>query len=95
MIELDESRAEEAIDLLALAFDEDPAYRYFCSAERPGYRRRLRIVFRSAREPRSKGVCLETENPRNVPFYEHIGYRVIARNRYAGLEITTLFRPDG
>ena len=198
MFELDEGRAEEAIDLLALAFDEDPAYRYFCSAERPGYRRRLRIVFRSvwalwrssgqpvlgvvsdqrlaglamlqrpgarlaawpqlrwlltvalfagprvpwrilgdmriaesarpaephfyllilaahpdfqgtgcgrillealqarsAREPRSKGVCLETENPRNVPFYEHIGYRVIARNRYAALEITTLFRPDG
>ena len=198
VFEVDEGRAEEAIDLLALAFDEDPAYRYFCSAERPGYRRRLRIVFRSvwalwrssgqpvlgivsgqrlaglamlqppgarlaawpqlrwllsvalfagprvpwrilgdmriaeparpaephfyllilaahpdfqgtgcgrillealqarsARDPRSKGVCLETENPRNVPFYEHIGYRVIARNRYADLEITTLFRPDG
>ena len=39
-------------------------------------------------------MCLETENPRNVPFYEHVGYRVIARNRYADLEITTLFRPD-
>jgi ribosomal protein S18 acetylase RimI-like enzyme len=50
---------------------------------------------RSARDPRSRGVCLETENPRNVPFYQHIGFRVIARNRYADLEITTLFRPDG
>ena len=197
VFELDESRAEEAIDLLALAFEEDPAYRYFCSAERPGYRRRLRIVFRSVwalwsssdqpvlgivsgqrlaglallqppgahfaawpqlrwlltvalltgprvpwrilgdmriaeparpaephffllilavhpdfqgsgcartlleslqarseRHPSSKGVCLDTENPKNVPFYEHIGYRVIARNSYADLEIITLFRSD-
>jgi hypothetical protein len=37
-------------------------------------------------------VCLETENPENVPFYEHIGFRVIARNTDLGLEITTLFR---
>ena len=198
VFELDESRAEEAVDLLVLAFEEDPAYRYFCSAERPGYLRRLRIVHRcmwtlmrssgqplwgiasgqrlaglamiqepgsrlpvrpqlrwllsvalsagprvpwrilgdmriaerarpaephfyllilaahpdfqgtgcgrvlletlqarSAGDPRSRGVCLETENPRNVPFYEHIGFRVVARNRYADLEITTLFRPDG
>ena len=197
VFDLDESRAEEAIELLALAFEEDPAYRYFCSAERPGYRRRLRVVFRSVwalwrssdqpvlgvvsgqglaglamlqrpggrfaawpqlrwlltvalfagprvpwrilgdmriaeparpaelhlylmllavhpefqgggcartllealqdrseRHPRSSGVCLETENPKNVSFYEHIGFRVIARNSYADLEIVTLFRSD-
>jgi len=198
VFDLDESRAEEAIDLLVLAFEEDPAYRYFCRAERPGYRRRLRTVFRcswalwrssgqpllgiasgqrlaglamiqepgtrlalwpqlrwlltvlltagprvpwrilgdmriaeparpaephfyllilavhpdfqgigcgrallealqarSARHSGSRGVCLETENPDNVPFYEHNGYRVLARNSYADLEIVTLFRPDG
>ena len=198
VFELDESRAEEAVDLLVLAFEEDPAYRYFCSAERPGYLRRLRILHRcmwtlmrssgqplwgiasgqrlaglamiqqpgarlaawpqlrwlltvalltgprvpwrilgdmriaeparpaephfyllilavhpdfqgigcgrallealqarSARHSGSRGVCLETENPDNVPFYEHNGYRVLARNSYADLEIVTLFRPDG
>jgi ribosomal protein S18 acetylase RimI-like enzyme len=47
---------------------------------------------RSEKDPRSKGVCLETENPTNVPFYAHIGYRVTAVNRYADLEIITLFR---
>jgi ribosomal protein S18 acetylase RimI-like enzyme len=193
--ELEESDAEKAVDLLVLAFEPDPAYRYFCRPERPGYRRRLRVVFRSTwtlqrdfgqpvlgmrsgqrlaglamiqepgasvsiraqfswllkvvllagprvaqrifadvriserarpaephfylpilavhpdfqgcgcgralleavqsrseRHPRSEGVCLETENPDNVRFYEHIGYRVIARNADTALEITTLFR---
>ena len=197
VFEFEESQTEEAIDLLVLAFERDPAYRYFLSADRSGYRRRLRIVFRSLlalwrssgqpargivsgqrlaglamlqrtgarlgvwpqlrwllevslftgprvvsrilgdmriaesarptephfyllilavhpdfqgsgcgrtlleslqarseREPRSKGVCLETENPNNVPFYQHIGYRATARNRYADLEIITLFRSD-
>ena len=195
VFEVEESHAEEAIGLLVLAFERDPAYRYFCNAERSGYRRRLDIVFRSGRalqrssgqpvlgilsgqrlaglamiqepgasvsvwpqlcwllkialftgprvpwrilqdiriaerarpaephfylpilavhpdfqgsgcgrallgalqsrserHPCSEGVCLETENPNNVPFYEHIGYRVIARNTDSALEITTLFR---
>lgn len=195
VFELEESHTEEAVGLLVLAFEPDPAYRYFCDAERPGYRRRLGILFRSGRRlqrasgqpvlgvlsgqrlaglaliqepgasapvraqlrwltemalrmgprvpwrilrdirvaeaarpsephfylpilavhpdfqgsgcgrvlleslqarserhPRSAGVCLETENPDNVRFYEHIGYRVIARNRVADLEVTTLFR---
>jgi len=195
VFELEESHAEEAVELLVLAFETDPAYRYFCDAERPGYLRRLGMLFRSGRRlqrssgqpvlgvlsgqrlaglamiqepgatvsaraqlrwllemalfmgprvpwrilrdirvaeaarpaephfylpilavhpdfqgsgcgrallealqsrsgrhPRSTGVCLETENPDNVPFYEHIGYRAIARNTVAGLEITTLFR---
>jgi len=195
VFEVEESHAEEAIGLLVLAFERDPAYRYFCNAERSGYRRRLDIVFRSGRalqrssgqpvlgilsgqrlaglamiqepgasvsvwpqlcwllkialftgprvpwrilqdiriaerarpaephfylpilavhpdfqgsgcgrallgalqsrserHPCSEGVCLETENPNNVPFYEHIGYRVIARNTDSDLEITTLFR---
>lgn len=197
VFELEESHAEQAIDLLVLAFEADPAYRYFCDAKHSGYRRRLDIVFRSGRalqrssdqpllgilsgqrlaglamiqepgakvpvwtqlrwllkiamltgprvpwrilgdvkiaerarpaephfylpilavhpdfqgsgcgrallealqsrsgrHPSSEGVCLETENPTNVPFYEHIGYRVIARNSYADLEIITLFRSD-
>jgi GNAT superfamily N-acetyltransferase len=195
VVELGESQTEEAIELLVLAFEADPAYRYFCDGQRPGYRRRLRLLFRSGREvapasgqpvlgirsgerlaglaivqepeggvpfaaqlrwlftvslfagprapwrilrdvriaererpsephfylpilavhpdfqgsgcgralleslharsqrhPQSTGVCLETENPKNVPFYEHLGYRVTARNTLAELEITTLFR---
>jgi ribosomal protein S18 acetylase RimI-like enzyme len=47
---------------------------------------------RSERHPRSTGVCLETENSKNVRFYEHLGYRVTARNPLADFEITTLFR---
>jgi ribosomal protein S18 acetylase RimI-like enzyme len=195
VFELDESHAEEAIELLVLAFEADPAYRYFCDGQRPGYRRRLRFLFRSGRamalasgqpvlgilsgerlaglaitqepeggvpvaaqllwllkvallagplvpwrilrelkitererpsaphfylsilavhpdfqgsgcgrallealharsqqHPQSTGVCLETENPKNVSFYEHLGYRVTARNTLADLEITTLSR---
>jgi ribosomal protein S18 acetylase RimI-like enzyme len=49
---------------------------------------------RSKRHPHSTGVCLETENPNNVPFYEHLGYRVIARNTLADIEIATLFRAE-
>jgi ribosomal protein S18 acetylase RimI-like enzyme len=197
VFELEESHADEAIDLLIAAFEPDPAYRYFCSAERPGYRRRLGVVFRSGRamqaasgqpvlgilsgqrlaglaiiqEPEAKlpvraqliwllkvallagplvtwrilrdmeiaegarpaephfylpilavhpdfqgsgcgralldalqersrrhasstGVCLETENPENVPFYQHVGYRVISEKKCADLDITTLFRPQ-
>ena len=33
----------------------------------------------SSRHPDSVGVSLTTEDPRNVPLYEHLGYRVLGR----------------
>jgi len=49
----------------------------------------------SAADPDSTGVTLTTENPANVPFYEHLGYRIIGHARVApGLETWGFFRPD-
>jgi len=50
---------------------------------------------RSARRPDSRGVGLTTENPANVPFYEHLGYRVVGHAQVADDFATWgLFRPD-
>lgn len=44
-------------------------------------------------DPASEGVSLTTETPRNLPFYEHFGYRVVGHARVAGdLETWGLFR---
>lgn len=44
-------------------------------------------------QPEWKGVSLTTEDPRNVAFYEHFGYRVIGRQMVAPeLEAWSLFR---
>jgi len=43
----------------------------------------------------SEGVSLSTENPANVPLYEHVGYKVIAHRRVSEqLETWGMFRPD-
>jgi GNAT superfamily N-acetyltransferase len=48
----------------------------------------------SAADPRSTGVSLSTELPRNLSLYEHFGYRVYGHTRVAdSLETWTLFRP--
>jgi len=47
--------------------------------------------------PESTGICLNTEDAGNVAFYEHMGYRVLARRRIDdGLETWCMFRasPD-
>jgi len=45
--------------------------------------------------PGSEGVSLTTENPANVPMYEHVGYEVIAHQRVAPeLETWGMYRPD-
>jgi GNAT superfamily N-acetyltransferase len=47
----------------------------------------------AASDPASEGVSLTTEAPRNVPFYEHFGYRVVGHARVADdLETWGLFR---
>lgn len=48
----------------------------------------------SERHPSSTGICLNTEVADNVPFYEHMGYRVIGRRTVETLEIWCMFRPD-
>lgn len=49
----------------------------------------------SANTPESAGVTLTTEDPANVPFYEHLGYRVIGHERIAAeLETWSLFRAE-
>ena len=46
--------------------------------------------------PLSTGVSLTTEDPANVPLYEHVGYRVVGRQTVAeGVETWGFFRPDG
>lgn len=57
--------------------------------------RLLDDVHRLAREdPESAGVTLTTEDPSNVPLYEHLGYRCLGRVRVADdLESWSFFRP--
>lgn len=54
----------------------------------------LRAVHEMADRSESwQGVSLTTEDPHNVPFYEHLGYRVIGRQMVAPeLEAWSLFR---
>jgi GNAT superfamily N-acetyltransferase len=49
----------------------------------------------SLRDPLSEGVTLTTEDPSNVPLYEHFGYRVVGHAHLPpGLETWGFFRPD-
>jgi GNAT superfamily N-acetyltransferase len=47
-------------------------------------------------DPESSGVSLTTETPKNLPFYEHFGYRILGRGETpdGGLVTWTLFRTD-
>ena len=50
----------------------------------------------SRADSHSTGVFLETEDPRNVAFYEHCGYRLTGQVEIGrGLESWGFFRPDG
>jgi hypothetical protein len=54
----------------------------------------LERVHRLADErPATKGVSLTTEDPRNVAFYQHIGYQVAGHARVTeGMETWGFFR---
>lgn len=43
--------------------------------------------------PTSVGIALDTENPRNVGLYEHLGFRVRGAVDTGALRATVLFRP--
>jgi len=50
---------------------------------------------RSSADRQSCGVTLNTEDPRNVPLYEHFGYRVIGQGQVSDQVRTWAFhRPD-
>jgi len=60
-------------------------------------RRLLEAVHEMSRvDSDSSGVSLTTETPRNLPFYEHFGYRVLGHGETpdGGLTTWTLFRSD-
>jgi GNAT superfamily N-acetyltransferase len=49
----------------------------------------------SANDTGSEGVTLNTEDARNVPLYEHLGYRLVGHATVApGLQTWVFFRPD-
>ena len=48
----------------------------------------------SRADPDSRGVWLDTENPKNVGFYEHLGYQVVAEVPLDELTIWCLYRLD-
>jgi GNAT superfamily N-acetyltransferase len=44
--------------------------------------------------PLSAGICLNTEDPANVPLYEHMGYQILGHRQIdADLETWCMFRP--
>lgn len=48
----------------------------------------------SESHPTSKGVCLCTEDPPNVPIYEHLGYKVIREADVGDIHTWAMFREN-
>ena len=78
-----------------------PAYFVGMLGTRPGYTGRGlgRALLAHAAElaeahPLAEGVCLATEDPRNVPFYERAGYRVHAEVDIPPIHTWVLWRPN-
>jgi GNAT superfamily N-acetyltransferase len=59
-----------------------------------GYARILidRLQRLSESDPISTGVCLSTENARNLPIYKHLGFEVIAEAQVGELHTWCMFR---
>ncbi|MFN0177714.1 MAG: GNAT family N-acetyltransferase [Gemmatimonadales bacterium] len=57
--------------------------------------RLLTRVHEMAAERGYDGVCLTTENPGNLSFYRHLGYRILAETQVDTLTTWTLFRDGG
>ena len=59
-------------------------------------RRLVEASFEHVRaEPRSAGVCLHTEQPGNVPLYEHLGFEVVAEADVGPLHTWCMFWSRG
>jgi hypothetical protein len=48
----------------------------------------------SESHPDSAGIWLDTENPRNVPYYQRFGYEVRAHSTLDGIDVWGMFRPN-
>lgn len=48
----------------------------------------------SESHPESTGVWLDTENPRNVPYYQRFGYEIKAHSMLNGIDVWGMFRPN-
>ena len=48
----------------------------------------------SENHPRSTGVWLDTEHPRNVAIYQRCGYEILAQNSFGPVMIWCMFRPN-
>ena len=48
----------------------------------------------SESHPISEGIGLDTENPDNLPLYEHLGYQIVETDHIHGLDMWTMFRPN-
>jgi ribosomal protein S18 acetylase RimI-like enzyme len=81
---------------------EQPHYHLAMLGVRSSYagkglaRRLLDILHeRSYRDRESRGVTLNTEDPRNIPLYQHFGYRVIGQARVSDeLQTWAFYRDD-
>lgn len=61
-----------------------------------GYARRIieEVQLMSEAHSLSKGVCLCTEHPSNVPLYEHLGYKVISEADVGEIHTWAMFRKN-
>jgi ribosomal protein S18 acetylase RimI-like enzyme len=44
--------------------------------------------------PASTGVALDTSNPENIKFYEHLGYKLTKKFRFHGIKGYSMFKPN-
>lgn len=97
----DERRRYEAFGNASHAHDPTTPHHHLgmigvrCTAQGTGLARYLleAVHVAAAGHPDSRGVSLTTELPRNVPLYEHFGYRVMGHARVAPeLETWSMFR---
>jgi GNAT superfamily N-acetyltransferase len=77
----------------------DPHYHvgvggFLPEAQGKGYGRKLieEIHALSEAHPTSNGVALDTENPRNVPIYQHLGYEITAETQIDDMVVWCMFR---
>ena len=64
--------------------------------QRKGYAKQIieEVQRMSESHPTSQGVCLCTENPFNVPIYEHLGYKVICEADVESIHTWAMFREN-
>ena len=61
-----------------------------------GYAKRIieEVQRMSEAHSSSKGVCLCTESPQNVPLYEHLGYKIISEAEVGDIHTWAMYRDN-